>query len=837
MLTNRRTPFLHSGCPVDGRRAVCLNGVLDKQRPAGYDGRERSEVTRSMDEKESTRELIVVDVKRYKKVKKALAESEERFRQLFENVPIGIYRTTPDGRIIDSNPALVKMLGYESFAELATRNLEEDFSDAGYKRGDFIKLLERNGEIKGLESVWKGKDGAPIHVRENAKLIRGEDGQVFFEGTVEDITESKLAEEAQRIRTQQMEILNCIISKGNMAESLADMLEVILDCVASPLAFDTSAIFMYDPGAKKMNLLASRGAPKNRRLKGKYLAVENLPFPKVLRGEPVFVDNAQQALPDLAKSWGWRMASSIPLVSKGRVIGALNMASRQRQVFSPEEKSILEMIGKEAGTLISKLQTETALRKSEKYYRTLIDTSPDIIVVVDFLGKLVMVNQRFLEIGGYFFDEVIGHSVLEFVPGMNADFFKKGVQRFMKTRRLDRVEYPVTKRDRTVFPLEMALTLLTDEKGGPVGIMGVGRDISERKRAEEQLRFLSSITENTSEAIITTDTNFVITYINKVAEKFFGYTLDELKGMTPDIFNAEPRAKQIQQELYKIVASGKIYLGESLNRRKDGSTFYCEYKVMPLKDAYGKVYAYSSVQRDISERKEAEAKLLAYQEQLRALTSELTLIEEKERRRIASELHDQIGQNLALCKLKVAALERDPSYKKVKGELAAVRRLLECSIQDARSLIFDLSPPVLYELGFLAALEWLAETIEEQYHVPVEFENRSGGEVLESDRQVILFQIVRELLVNVGKHSRAKQAKIILSLENEALKIQVNDDGIGFDAKRIYDAKSQKGRFGFFSMRERLQYLGGGLEVKSKPGQGSQIVLNVPRGGGAKEKP
>jgi signal transduction histidine kinase len=174
----------------------------------------------------------------------------------------------------------------------------------------------------------------------------------------------------------------------------------------------------------------------------------------------------------------------------------------------------------------------------------------------------------------------------------------------------------------------------------------------------------------------------------------------------------------------------------------------------------------------------------------------------------------------------------------VKSELSAVRRLLECSIQDARSLIFDLSPPVLYELGLQAALEWLAERIEEQYHVPVEFENRAGDGVLGSDLQVILFQVVRELLINVGKHSRASQAKVILSLEKHSLRIQVNDNGEGFDPSKIYDAKGHPGSYGFFSMRERLNYLGGGMEVRSKPGQGSQIVLTVPQGAAAKrEKP
>jgi signal transduction histidine kinase len=265
---------------------------------------------------------------------------------------------------------------------------------------------------------------------------------------------------------------------------------------------------------------------------------------------------------------------------------------------------------------------------------------------------------------------------------------------------------------------------------------------------------------------------------------------------------------------------------EAVHQHKDGTPIPFDVNSRRI-DWEGRP-AIMSVCRDIRERREAEAKLLAYQEQLRALSSELTLVEERERRRIAAELHDQIGQNLALCKLKVAALEQGAGSDELRAEVSAVRRLLEVSIQDARSLIFDLSPPVLYELGLLVALEWLAERIGEQYRLPVEFENRSGEAPLDGDLQVILFQIVRELLVNVGKHSQASQAKVILSREERQLKIQVNDDGVGFDPARIYDAKGRGGGFGFFSMRERLNYLGGRLEVRSRPGQGSQVVLWVP---------
>ncbi|MCX6554231.1 MAG: PAS domain S-box protein, partial [Candidatus Aminicenantes bacterium] len=244
-----------------------------------------------MDEKEKTRELVVVDVRHYRKVKKALHESEERYRQLFENIPIGIYRTTPDGRIVDSNPALVKMLGYKSFAELAARNLKKDFSDAGYQRRDFVKVLERDGEIRGLESVWKKRNGGEIHVRENAKLIRVEGGQVFFEGTVEDITLSKQAEEAQRKRTEQLEILNRVICAGNLVDSISELLGRILDHVVRLLNFEMAAVYMFDSASKRVSLVAKKGLPKKFLLNEPYTSTDVLPFASVLKySRPVFAD-------------------------------------------------------------------------------------------------------------------------------------------------------------------------------------------------------------------------------------------------------------------------------------------------------------------------------------------------------------------------------------------------------------------------------------------------------------------------------------------------------------------------------------------------------------------
>jgi PAS domain S-box-containing protein len=126
-----------------------------------------------------------------------LRVKEERYRTIFEHAVLGIYRTTPDGRILEANPALVRMLGYDRFAELAGRNLEETGCEPGCLRAVFKGRIEAEGQVVGLESAWTRRDGTTLHVRENARVVRDEQGKVkYYEGTVEDITERKRAAEA-----------------------------------------------------------------------------------------------------------------------------------------------------------------------------------------------------------------------------------------------------------------------------------------------------------------------------------------------------------------------------------------------------------------------------------------------------------------------------------------------------------------------------------------------------------------------------------------------------------------------------------------------------------------
>lgn len=215
-------------------------------------------------------------------------------------------------------------------------------------------------------------------------------------------------------------------------------------------------------------------------------------------------------------------------------------------------------------------------------------------------------------------------------------------------------------------------------------------------------------------------------------------------------------------------------------------------------------------------------------EQLRVLLSKLSVIEEQERRRISGELHDNISLNMALSNIKLAVLQK--SFPDIAKDLDETRGLIKQAIEFTRSLTFELSSPVLYELGFKAAVEGLIEETQEKHGISIEFVSVSGESLRELNREIsiLLYKTVRELLLNIVKHARAHKARICVNSDGDNIRVRVEDDGIGFDISKtnLYSTKDKC--FGIFSIRERIRYLGGTFEITSKPGQGTGVIIVVP---------
>lgn len=234
-----------------------------------------------------------------------------------------------------------------------------------------------------------------------------------------------------------------------------------------------------------------------------------------------------------------------------------------------------------------------------------------------------------------------------------------------------------------------------------------------------------------------------------------------------------------------------------------------------------------SLLREIEEHKLTEKRLKTARNNLRAMASEIVLADERSRQHFATDLHDTVVQTMGAAKLR-SQLIQDKIPEDVKPVYSELQDLLSQSITQARLIMAEMSPPVLYELGFAPALEWLTEQIERQHEISIEFQTKSSPPMVH-EIQVMLFQSTRELLMNVVKHARAKTAVVILSADQAKIKIEVKDDGRGFDARQAFCTDVSGGGFGLFSIRERLRHFGGELHLRSIPGRGTKAVMAVPR--------
>lgn len=281
-----------------------------------------------------------------------------------------------------------------------------------------------------------------------------------------------------------------------------------------------------------------------------------------------------------------------------------------------------------------------------------------------------------------------------------------------------------------------------------------------------------------------------------------------------------------------IVVSGKIGEDIAVSAMKAGAHDYImKANLKRLGPAIERELRDAQVRQ---ERRKAEERLAAYQEDLRSLASELSLAEERERHRIAVELHDRTSQILAFCVLRMEAALRAKSGNPL-DVLTEIHGHLKELATETRSLTFELSPPVLYDLGLEVALKELGEKMLTKYAIEFVYYDDEEPKLLDKDVRVLLFQSVRELLVNIIKHAKAKNVIISTNRENDEVRITVEDDGVGFDPAICSGAK-RAGGFGLFSIRERLNYIGGYLQAEPGDEKGSRIILAAPMKKTEKEK-
>jgi len=225
--------------------------------------------------------------------------------------------------------------------------------------------------------------------------------------------------------------------------------------------------------------------------------------------------------------------------------------------------------------------------------------------------------------------------------------------------------------------------------------------------------------------------------------------------------------------------------------------------------------------RDITARKQTEQQLEQYRNDLRTMASELMLTEERERQRMAEDLHDGVGQAIFRARMKLDKLSTtEPAAR----ELGTILQELGTMMN---TMTFELSPPVLHKLGLRPALRSLARDMQQRYALSVHIEDDGQDIPLDQRAAVILFRSVRELLINVAKHAQTDRARISITKIDRTLQLEVADGGKGFQPAE-QSRHIESGHFGLFSVRERLEYIGGAFKLRSIPHQGTTVTLTAP---------
>jgi PAS domain S-box-containing protein len=748
-------------------------------------------------------------------------ESEEKLKLMefsIDNIPDAVYWTTSDGNFRNVNAAACDMLGYsrEKLLSMSVHDINPDYTRED-GQSDLVEL-KRTGTLQ-LKSRHKTRDGCVIPVEITSRFFVY-NGVEYICCTARDITRQIEAEKEASFYKM-------------LVEHTRDPIHVVSHTKGARLVYVNDAACAHF-GRKREELLAMRVPDLDATIDMECLNElhEDLRGKKALRHETLHRRASGDTVPVEVTS------TYMEIDGEELAVGYINDISRRKAMEAALRQSNEDLEKRVEERTAELAETVRVLR----FTQFAIDRAADQAFWMTEDGRFFYVNDAACRALGYAREELLRMSVPDIGPTCPPEVFA-GHWRDLRERGAATFESLHRAKDGRVYPVEIRANYVVFD--GKEYNCAFATDITERKLAEEALRksrqMLMSVLDNFPGVVFWKDRNSLYLGCNRNFSLAAGLAEpSEIVGKRDHELPWKNDAERYLADDRQVMESGvpKLNIIEPL-LHADGRVAWFETSKVPLFDADGKVIAVLGVSNDITERKRAEealrkahdeleARVSERTEQLTSLTAELSLVEELERRRIATELHDQVGQNLILSKIKLDSLSRSlpsESFEKLTGE---IRKYLDQSIQDIRSLTFQLSPPLLYELGFEAAIEWLGEEFEEKYGLYVEFKDDGRTKPLDEETRVALYQMVRELLVNVAKHAKAKKVRISVEKFSDKIKISVVDDGTGFDAMNGMRRKNKKRGFGLFNIRQRIEYMGGELAIESKIKRGTRVTLLLP---------
>jgi PAS domain S-box-containing protein len=473
----------------------------------------------------------------------------------------------------------------------------------------------------------------------------------------------------------------------------------------------------------------------------------------------------------------------------------------------------------------------TKLLQGEERWTATLGSIGEAVIATDGEGRVTFLNPIAAALTGWPSEEALNQPVgnvlklINEVSGMTAD---NEVLRVLKEKKVLAVANHVdlvTRDGREISVEHSAAPILAGEEK-VIGVVLVFRDVSERRQEQIETAEQAALLELTQDSVFVIDMEAKILFWSRGAEAMFGYSKCYAIGKTSHQLLCtefpQPLA-EIREELMRV----GHWEGDLVKTGRDGRRIVVSGRwalQWGKRDQAPRVLVISS---DITERKRGEESLVLQREQLRALAERLQTVREEDRKRVARDLHDQIGQILTSIKMDLTWMTRHlpKSENEVLDRITESIQSINDGVKSVRTICSGLRPGILDDLGLAAAIEWQASEFASRNGVHCEVSVPPVDLHLDGDRATATFRIFQECLTNVIRHAEAKSVRVALCQEDENILLVVEDDGIGFIET---DLSNSLGSLGLLGMKERAQFCGGDVQISSAPGTGTTVTVRVP---------
>ncbi len=642
-----------------------------------------------------------------------LEESREQFHDLYDFAPVGYFSIDRKGSIIRANLTCAAMLGIERDKLINTSFYRYVARDSSDTFYLHHKEVIETGKRQTCEIKCVRKNGAPFYASLESILYHAKSTRIV----ISDITDRKKAEEH------------------------AAYLSSFAQLDPNPIIeVDSSGkITFSNPAVERSLEIAGLGE------KGIYFFL------------PADLD---EILGDLKKQKGTSFYREATVGE--RLFGEI--------VYLPPQLPVARIY---AFDITGRRRAELAQREVEERIRLIAETSIDVIFQVDVSGKVTYCSPAVSQYG-YSQEKIIGSDFRAFIADDGQDIEAAAFQRAISGEYIKSLEITILTANGTPVQTEINIAPIIVD-GNIVGLQGMSRDITERKKAEQALKLSNA----------------------------------ELRRAEAKLLKAN---KQLLSQT-KELSEHREHLSELVGKR-----------TADLTDAIARLNA------EIAERRQAEESLKESDRQIRHLSSQLLAAQEVERRRISMELHDSLGQALNGVKLHIRAIDRSLGLEqsKAKEECEHLLGYIDRVIEDVRRLSLDLSPAVLDDLGVTSALKWLITNLKKTSVIKVTSDIAEIDDLIPESQWIVVYRVLQEGINNIVKHAKARNVHVRIRRQDDRVTFSVEDDGKGFDIGEAKARNASKKGLGLATMKDRVRMIGGVFDLWSKEGKGTRVVFSIP---------